>query len=268
MALADQVKRLRLARLVAAVVTVGAVAALAAFAVTGGGTVTVHTTVTKHTTVIKEKSIATAAPASAPVSPAATAPSLVAPTDPLTGAATAVVPEVAMPPVTATGSGAPTPGTAAAAATAPTTPSPSGGNGTPSDLPSCPYPLAAPADPGGLQSLIPFAPLFGPFSSEAFAMAPLFQPFLQTVGPFLVSFANAYGAFAPALAPLVTQVENFENEGFNLLSPLYTPYRSKFLSAETQLANALAPLATAAAINAPVSCLVDVEGLLTEAGGS
>jgi hypothetical protein len=268
MALADQVKGLRLARLGAAVVTVGAVAALAAFAVTGGGTVTVHTTVTKHTTVIKEKSIATAAPASAPVSPAATAPSLVAPTDPLTSAATAVVPEVAMPPVTATGSGAPTPGTAAAAATAPTTPSPSGGNGTPSDLPSCPYPLAAPADPGGLQSLIPFAPLFGPFSSEAFAMAPLFQPFLQTVGPFLVSFANAYGAFAPALAPLVTQVENFENEGFNLLSPLYTPYRSKFLSAETQLANALAPLATAAAINAPVSCLVDVEGLLTEAGGS
>lgn len=173
-----------------------------------------------------------------------------------------------MPPVTATGSGAPAPGATAAAATVPTTPAASGGNGTPSDLPSCPYPLAAPADPGGLQSLIPFAPLFGPFSSEAFAMAPLFQPFLQTVGPFLVSFANAYGAFAPALAPLVTQVENFENEGFNLLSPLYTPYRSKFLSAETQLANALAPLATAVAINAPVSCLVDVEGLLTEAGGS
>jgi hypothetical protein len=116
--------------------------------------------------------------------------------------------------------------------------------------------------------LVPFAPLFGPFSSEAFAMAPLVQPFLQTVGPFLVAFANAYSAFAPALAPLTTQLENLENEGFTLLSPLYGPYRSKFLSAESQLANALAPLATAVTVNPATSCLVDIEGLLTEAQAS
>ncbi|HWF14593.1 MAG TPA: hypothetical protein VG244_00285 [Acidimicrobiales bacterium] len=265
MALADQPARWRVTRLASGVVTVGAVTALAAFAVSGGGTVTVRTTVTKHTTVVKEKSVA-ATPASTPVSSAATSPFLVAPTDPVTSAATALVPGVTTPPATATASAALAPVTTAA--TAPSAPSVPGGTGTASDLPSCPYPLAAPADPGGLQSLIPFAPLFGPFSSEAFALAPLFQPFLQTVGPFLVAFANAYGAVAPALAPLVTQLENFENEGFNLLSPLYTADRSKFLAAESQLANALAPLATALAINPPTSCLVDVEALLTEAGGS
>lgn len=271
MAEANQLNRLRAVRLASASVTLLAVAALASFAAAGGTTKTLHTTVTEHTTVTKEKTVASATPpVSAPASSAATTLSPVAPTDSGAGAATEVVPGVSPPPATASGGTTPTPAVTTAATT-PSTPAPApaaAGDPTPSDMPTCPYPLAAPADPGGLQSLVSFAPLFGPFSSEAFAMAPLFQPFLQTVGPFLVAFANAYSAFEPSLAPLTTQVENLENEGFTFLSPFYGQYRSQFLSAESQLANALAPLATSLTVNPATSCLVDVEGLLTEAGGS
>ncbi len=133
---------------------------------------------------------------------------------------------------------------------------------TPNDLPACPLPLATPANPGGLQSLIPLAPFFGPFSSEAFAMAPLFQPLLQDIGPFLVAFANGYTATAPALAPLVSQLEALENEGFSVLSPLYGPYRTQLLAAESSVATALAPLAKAAGVNEGTSCLVDLEAEL------
>jgi hypothetical protein len=136
---------------------------------------------------------------------------------------------------------------------------------TPADLPACPLPLKAPANPGGLQSLVGFAPFFGPFSSEAFAAAPLFQPFLQAIGPFLVAMANAYATAWPSLAPLVAQLESFENEGFTLISPLYGPHRSQFLAAESALATALAPLAKDLASNSTTSCLVDVEAVLTGA---
>lgn len=107
--------------------------------------------------------------------------------------------------------------------------------------------------------------MFGPFSSEAFAAAPLFAPLLQTIGPFLVAFAHAYAANSPAVAPFVTQLESLENEGFNVLSLLYTPYRSQVLQAESSLATALAPTATAVGENAGTSCLVDIEALVAQA---
>jgi hypothetical protein len=126
-------------------------------------------------------------------------------------------------------------------------------------LPACPLGLSAPANPGGLQSLIGFAPFFGPFSSEAFAAAPVFQPLLQAIGPFLVAMANAYAPYAPSLAPLVSQVEAAENQGFTLLAPLYGPYRDQLLSSEAALATALAPVVEAVVSNAATACLVDIE---------
>jgi hypothetical protein len=109
------------------------------------------------------------------------------------------------------------------------------------------------------------APLFGPFSSEAFAAAPVFQPPLQDIGPFLVAFANAYAAEEPSLAPLVTQVESLENSGFSVISPYYGPYRSEFLAAESALVTALAPEVKTMATNAATSCVIDIEGVLTAA---
>jgi hypothetical protein len=105
--------------------------------------------------------------------------------------------------------------------------------------------------------------MFGPFSSEAFAAAPLFAPLLQPIGPFLVDFANLYAANSPALAPLVSQLEAIENQGFNALSPFYGPYRAEMLTAESNLATALEPTAKALGENQATSCLVDLEGMLT-----
>jgi hypothetical protein len=132
-------------------------------------------------------------------------------------------------------------------------------------LPACPFPLPSPAQSGGLQSLVGLSPLFGPFSAEAFASAAAFQPVLELFGPFLVEFASLYATVEPTLAPLISQITAFENEGFALLSPFYGPYRTQFLTAETTLATALAPFAQTLASNPASSCLVDVEGMLTAA---
>jgi hypothetical protein len=135
----------------------------------------------------------------------------------------------------------------------------------PGDLPACPLPLDAPADPGGLQSLVSFAPYLGPYSSEAFAMAPAFQPVLQAVGPFLVALAAGYASAPPSVTSSAAQVESLENEGYSVLSPLYGPNRAQLLAAESQLATALAPLAKDAADTQTTSCLVDIEAALTSA---
>jgi hypothetical protein len=137
----------------------------------------------------------------------------------------------------------------------------------PADLPACPLPLPAPApaEQGGLASLVGLSPLFGPYSSEAFAAAPLFQPLLQDFGPFLVAFADQYAAAEPSLAPLIAQVESLENSGYSATSPLYAPYSSQFLTAETTLATALAPLVKTAATNEGTSCVVDIEAVLSAA---
>jgi hypothetical protein len=259
-------RRLPAVRNVSAAVTILAVAALGAFAATDAATETTHT-VTKHTTVIKltkapksqqlEPSASETSTADGPLVLAAplTAGALAPTSDPSTVEAVGNV--VPTDPAPATPSATSPPPTTTTTTTPPTT----------TDLPACPLPLAepAPTQQGGLASLVGLSPLFGPYSSEAFAAAPLFQPLLQAFGPFLVTFANGYTATEPSLVPLITQVENLENSGFAAMSPFYTPYRSQFLTAETDLATALAPLAKAAAANAGTSCLVDIEGVLTSA---
>jgi hypothetical protein len=124
--------------------------------------------------------------------------------------------------------------------------------------------LSAPTNSGGLQSLIGFAPVFGPFSAEAFASAAAFQPVLELIGPFLVAFANAYAPYATSFAPLLNAVETLENLGYTtLIEPFSAAYQTQLLTAETQLATALAPGASALLDNPASSCVVDIEGLLT-----
>jgi hypothetical protein len=263
----DRTRLLRVARLASVSLTVLAVVALGVFAATGDSTVTRHTTVVRQaasTPPAKSKS-ASGAPvtqlAPSEESPDAqpalvSVPTLLGSEPPLTPspAASSVVTTPAAPTPAPVAPSAP----AGSTGTTPTEPDPGG-------LPACPLPLNAPADPGGLQSLVSFAPYLGPFSSEAFAVAPAVQPVLQAVGPFLVALAAGYASAPASVASSAAQIESLENEGYSVLSPLYGPNRSQLLAAESQLATALAPLATDAADTQTTSCLVDIEAALAPA---
>src|SRR5580698_10511978 len=250
--------RPKILRGVSAAVAVLAIGALVLVTVEAGGTVTRHTFVTRHEVRTSAPAQASAPPVAAPSIPTAVtapspsvSPSVAAPVVAPTTVATAASTTTSAAPAAPVSSAAPTP--------APSPPA------TPAVLPACPLPLAAPTTNGGLQSLVAFAPFFGPFSAEAFASAALFQPVLEVFGPFLATMAEQYTPVEPQIAPLAAAVESLENEGYSVLAPLYGPYREQFLTAETALATALAPLVSAAAINPVSECVVDIEGVLAAA---
>jgi hypothetical protein len=247
--------RFKIVRAVSAVLTLASVGVLSLVVAESGGTVSKHTVVTHHVvhTKVRVALPATPAPISTPTTAPVTATS--APTS--TPAATPVS--------TAASTTAPTT-TPAPTTPAPTTPAPTTVPGVSANaLPACPLGLSAPTNLGGLQSLIGFAPVFGPFSAEAFASAAAFQPVLELIGPFLVAFANAYAPYSATFAPLLNTIETLENLGYTtLIQPVFSAaYQTQLLTAETQLATALAPGASALIDNPGSSCLVDIEGLLT-----
>jgi hypothetical protein len=126
----------------------------------------------------------------------------------------------------------------------------------------CPLGLAPASNTGGLQSLVVFAPAFGPWSSEGFALAPAYAPLLQLFGPVIAQLAAQSPQAAPVLDPVLTTLETLATQGYTTVSPLYGPYREQMLGAETQLASALAPYSEQLANSAAGSCLVDLESLL------
>jgi hypothetical protein len=231
----------RRARLVAAIVVVVAIIALAGMALANERT---------STTVARPASSGTAAkaPRAAPrrvvAAPAVAQQPSIAPV-----VASVVAPPAATPPT-------PTAATPEAGAPAP----PKAADPVPA-LP-CPIPLPTPKATGGLASLVAIIPIFGPFSAEAFAMAPAYEPLLKAFGPFLPAFADALAQADPALTPVIDVIRQLEQQGYTALNPLYGPYRTGVLDAEAQLANALAPY-TELIVSSPVaSCIIDVEGLL------
>jgi hypothetical protein len=126
----------------------------------------------------------------------------------------------------------------------------------------CPIKLSTPTNMGGVQTLVAFAPAFGPFSAEAFAAAAAYQPELELLGPILAQ----YPSFAPVVTPLLTPVLSLFSTGSNslfaVIAPLYKPYRTEVLSAETKLAAAIAPF-SAKVSGAPLAgCVVDLEAAL------
>lgn len=245
--------RFKLVRTLSAVITLASVGVLSLVVAESGGTVSKHTVVTRHVVHSRVKEALPATPA----------PSLTPGTTPVATAAPATTPTVTTPVVTAPASTTP------ATTPTPTAPSPTTTGTTIPDvtaaaLPACPLGLSSPKNLGGLESLIGFAPVFGPFSAEAFASAAAFQPVLELIGPFLVAFANAYAPYSAAFAPLLNTIESLENTGYAaLIEPLSAAYQTQLLTAETQLATALAPGASALLDNPASSCLVDIEGLLT-----
>jgi hypothetical protein len=126
----------------------------------------------------------------------------------------------------------------------------------------CPIKLATPAELGGVQSLVAFAPAFGPFSAEAFAAAAAYQPELELLGPILAEYPKFAPVIGPALAPLLALFATGSNSLFGVISPFYTPHRTAVLSAETKLGAALAPLSAKLAGTPLAGCVVDVEAAL------
>jgi hypothetical protein len=168
-----------------------------------------------------------------------------------------------------TGSSAPlvspsTSGVSGSPAPSPPTAPPASGGGSPPSTAAVPCPLGLPAatQGGGLQSLVVFAPAFGPWSSEGFALAPAYAPLLQLFGPVIGQLAAQSPQAASVLTPLLTTLQALDTQGYDALSPLYGPNREQVLSAETQLASALAPYSEQLANSAAGSCLVDLESLV------
>jgi hypothetical protein len=249
--------RFKIVRAVSAVITLASVGVLGLVVAESGGTVSHHTVVSKH---VVHSKVSVALPATPATNSTPTAaPATVAPISTSASSTTAAPTSVKTAAATTAPAPASTPATPSATTPATTTP-----GVTANALPACPLGLSSPTNLGGLQSLIGFAPVFGPFSAEAFASAAAFQPVLELIGPFLVAFANAYAPHSASFAPFLSTIESLENLGYTtLIEPLSAPYQTELLTAETQLATALAPGASALLDNPASSCLVDIEGLLT-----
>ena len=123
----------------------------------------------------------------------------------------------------------------------------------------CPAPLESPSSNGGLQSLVGYAPAFGPFTGEAFAAASAYAPVLTLVGPVLAQYPTAAPYIEPLVNPLLASWEQVLAAGYGVVGPYYSPYRSQFIAAETQLATALAPYSQSLASSAVASCVIDLQ---------
>jgi hypothetical protein len=145
---------------------------------------------------------------------------------------------------------------------APTPPKSPPGPTAPVTIGKCPVKLAKPDQMGGVQTFVPFAPAFGPFSAEAFAAASAYQPELELLGPILAQ----YPRFAPQVEPLLKPVLALFGAGskglFTLISPLYSPHRTQVLETETKLAAFFAPYSKKLAGQPLSGCVVDLEAAL------
>jgi hypothetical protein len=161
--------------------------------------------------------------------------------------------------------------TAVPAATKPT-PTPTPAPGTPTDpgtdeptrVARCPIGIKEPTTSGGLQTLIAYAPAFGPFRDEAFAAASAYQPLLQLLGPILAKYPEIAPEVEPALTPFLSAFAGLLDQGYTLIAPLYAPYREGFLAAESKLAAALAPYAQKLATSPLGGCVVALQAALVE----
>lgn len=208
-----------------------------------------------RTTVTTTRTLSAAAPAvPAPVLAPVTA-------SPPTDGPAPVVPAAALPVVTAapvalprTAPSPPATAPAPAPRPLPSYPVPAERGATP-----CPLPLQSPSSNGGLQSLVGYAPAFGPFTGEAFAAASAYAPVLTLVGPVLAQYPLAAPYVEPVVDPLLAAWEQVAASGYGVVGPYYSPYRDQFIAAETRLATTLAPYSQSLASSAAASCVIDLQ---------
>lgn len=249
---------LRVGRVMSALLVVAALVALGLFALwpaTTSTTLTHRSSAAASPVLISPAAAVAPSPTTTPVSN----PGAVSGEAPLVPAFSAPNPE---PVLTAS---APAPSTTPSSGTG----GGSGGTPPPSTPPPvvCPLPLPVATSSGGLQSLVGFAPAFGPFSSEGFALAPAYAPLLQLFGPIIAKLAAESPQGAPVLDPLLATLQTLSSSGYTALAPLYGPYRTQFLSVETQIANGLAPYSEQLAGSQAAVCLVDLESAAVNSGG-
>ncbi|MBO0853584.1 MAG: hypothetical protein J2P18_07435 [Nocardia sp.] len=126
--------------------------------------------------------------------------------------------------------------------------------------PRCPLGWPAPAQQGGLASLIGLAPMAGPFSSEAFALGAVYQPLLQLAGPVLAQIAPVLAQYQPAIDPVITRVQGAEAVVLQAILPYYGPYRGQLIAAEGDLARRLTPVLDSVYNSPAASCFVAWQG--------
>lgn len=200
-----------------------------------------------------------ATPSAAPAPAPAGVPLAGAPVVPVAADVPVDVPSTAAPAAPAAPAPRPTP--------TPTPSAPGGPDESSTDIAPCPIDVVEGGpekNAGGLQSLIPFAPAFGPFSAEAFAAAAVYQPALQLIGPLLSQYPKLAPVLEPALTPLLDAFGSGATSLFDLISPLYAPYRTQVLEAEGKLAAALAPFSRQLAGSALGGCVIELQNALLE----
>jgi hypothetical protein len=133
---------------------------------------------------------------------------------------------------------------------------------TTNGLPPCALGLPVPQEQAGLANLVGLVPLFGPFSPEAFAMVPAFEPGFPLFGPLIIAGGQQLDANASGVDAIVSVVHPLEQAGFDAISPLYAPYRAQVLAGETTLANTLRPGVAAFAGLPGASCFPALLGLV------
>lgn len=144
----------------------------------------------------------------------------------------------------------PSPDVARPAAPSPTA-APSTETRTP--LAPCELGLAVPTEQAGLANLVSVIPLFGPFSPEAFAMVPAFEPAFPLFGPMLIAGGKQLEGMPTDR--VVSVVRPLENQGYEAISPLYAPTRPQVLAGEAQLAASIRPGVAAFAALPGATCL-------------
>ena len=136
------------------------------------------------------------------------------------------------------------------------------------ELSSCSLGFPRPQRTGGLASLTPLIPAFGPFAPEAFAFSPAYEPLMDLFGPFLPVFADQLAAHPEQSEAIVALMRQLTTSGYETMEPVYGPYRQDFLDGAAQLAATMAPYSEELAGSPAAVCLVALEGMLVEAAPS
>lgn len=191
---------------------------------------------------------------------------------PLLRAPASQVTDVAAPQTPPTSASATRPMSLPASPAPPPSPTPSPPDEGPVSPPPSPEPeLAAcalgfppPERTGGLASLTPLIPAFGPFAPEAFVFSPAYEPLMDLFGPFLPVLADRLAANPEQSDATVTLMRQLTTSGYETMEPFYGPFREDFLDAAAQMAEAMAPYSEALAGSPAAVCLVALEGMLVD----
>ena len=127
---------------------------------------------------------------------------------------------------------------------------------------TCPAPLPPATRSGGVASLTPIIPVFGPFSAEAFAFLPAFEPAFPVIGPLFAAFGAMLVAGQPLLDVAIPAINAGEQSGYEAIEPVYGQLRPQVLTGEAQAAAAINPIVGQLAATNGSGCITDLADLI------